>query len=241
MTEREIELLYKDNAELIPPPELKEKILIQANAEMGRKEGRKSTFSFRNITKRLMPIAACVLFIVMLIGGIFGFSNEQYQTVYIDVNPSVAVHVNRFGNVSDVEYFNEDAKEALEGIKLKGLAVEKAFEKMIDAYDRAGYFNGEAEIYISAVSKKNKNPDKILKKLSKKAEEIKGERGYSVNVSKLTAEDKSEAKEYGISPGKYRVILEIIEKNPQYTVEDLKEKSMAELKAMLSSKDKEKK
>ena len=106
---------------------------------------------------------------------------------------------------------------------------------MITVYDENGYFDSNAEIYISAVSKKNKNSDKLLAKLSEHAEKIKGNRNYSVNTTKLTAEDRTEADEYGIPPGKYRIISEIIEKHPSYTVEDLKDKSMAELKHMLTN------
>ena len=54
------------------------------------------------------------------------------------------------------------------------------------------------------------------------------------NTTKLTTEDRAEADEYGISPGKYRIISEIIEKYPSYTIEDLKDKSMAELKELLT-------
>ena len=125
-------------------------------------------------------------------------------------------------------------RDALDGVKLKGLAAEDALEKMIDAYDDAGCFENGAEIYVSAVSEKNKNYDKLLSKMQERAEKVKGERGYSVNVNKLTAEDRNEAKEYDISPGKYRVIEQIIEKNPSYTVEELKDMSMAELKKLLS-------
>ncbi|MBO5295292.1 MAG: hypothetical protein J6B71_08645 [Clostridia bacterium] len=53
----------------------------------------------------------------------------------------------------------------------------------------------------------------------------------------MTAEDRTEANEYGISPGKYRVIEQVIEKHPNYTVEELKDMSMAELKELLT-KDK---
>ena len=177
------------------------------------------------------------MFVFLLIGGMFGLGSEDYQTVYIDVNPSAALHMNRFGKVSSVEYLNEDAEKALNNVKLKGLAAEDALERMINAYDNAGYFENGAEIYISAVSEKNKNYDKLLSKMQERAEKVKGERGYSVNVNKLTAEDRAEAKEYDVSPGKYRVISEIIEKHPSYTVEDLKDKSMAELKDMLTNEN----
>ena len=188
-----------------------------------------------------MPIAACFVFAFILIGSLIGLGNEDYQTVYIDVNPSTALSINRFGKVSSVEYLNEDAEKALNGIKLKGLSAEDALEKMITAYDENGYFDSNAEIYISAVSEKNKNADKLLPKLSERAEKIKGNRNYSVNTSKLTAEDRAEADEYGISPSKYRIISEIIEKHPSYTVEDLKDKSMAELRDLLTKNKGDKK
>ena len=241
MTDKEFEMLYKNSSELTPPSELKANILLRMSEEMEKKKERKKVLSFTAITKKLMPIAACFLFAFILIGGFFGLRNEDYQTVYIDVNPSVALHLNRFGKVSEVEYINEDARDALDGVKLKGLAAEDALEKMIEAYDDAGYFENGAEIYISAVSEKNKNYDKLLEKMQERAEKVKGERGYSVNVSKLSAEDRNEAKEYDISPGKYHIIEQIIERNPSYTVEELKDMSMAELKKLLTQKPGEKK
>ena len=237
MTDKDFEKLFKESEEITPRADLKNEILAKAKQEMAttaiQKEKRSPRIS--PFAKRFMPIAACFVFVFILIGGMLGLGNENYQTVYIDVNPSIALNVNRFGKVSSVEYLNEEAEKALNSVKLKGLAAEDAFEKMIDAYDDAGYFENEAEIYISAVSEKNKNYDKLLSKMQERAEKVKGERGYSINVNKLTAEDRTEAKEYDISPGKYRVISEIIDKYPSYTVEDLKDKSMAELKDMLAN------
>ena len=237
MTDKDFEKLFKQSEVITPRADLREEILAKAKQEMETSAIGKEKKSSRifPLARKLMPIAACFVFILILIGGMLGLGNENYQTVYIDVNPSVALNINRFGKVSSVEYLNEDAKEALDGIKLKGLSAEDALEKMINAYDDAGYFGNDAEIYISAVSEKNKNYDKLLSKMQERAEKVKGERGYSINVNKLTAEDRTEAKEYDISPGKYRVISEIIEKHPNYTVEDLKDKSMAELKDMLTN------
>ena len=237
MTEKDLERLIFESEEITPRADLRNEILIKTKQEMAASAIKKEKKAPRisPFAKRLMTIAACFVLAFILIGGMLGLGNENYQTVYIDVNPSVALNVNRFGKVSRVEYLNEDAKKALNGIKLKGLSAEDAFEIMITAYDENGYFDGNAEIYISAVSEKNKNADKLLAKLSERAEKIKGNRNYSVNTTKLTAEDRAEADEYGISPGKYRIISEIIEKHPSYTIEDLKDKSMAELKDMLTN------
>ena len=231
MTEKDFERLYQNTDELTPSPALKEKMIREAAAEMEKKRAReRSSHSF---VRKWIPLAACFALLLVLGVGFFALGGEHYQTVYIDVNPSVALHVNRFGKISGVEYLNGDAEEALEGIKLKGLSAEDALESMITAYDGVGYFKEGAEIHISAVTEKNKNADKLLSKLIARAEKIKGNKKYEVSSAKLTETERTEADAYGISPGKYRVIAEVIEKHPEYSVEELKDKSMAELKALL--------
>lgn len=229
MTDKELEMLFKNSNELEPKKELKEKILMRASAE----EAKSKRSGFSLVAKRMIPIAACFALILGLVGGFFGFKNEEYQTVFVDVNPSVALHVNRFGDVSGVELLNDDARAALGDVDLKGLSAEDALEKMIKVYKKLGYLKKGAALYLTAVSEKNKNADKLLEKMIARAEKENGNKDFTVNVNKLTAEDKALAEEHGISPGKYHVIEKVIEKYPEYTVDDLKEKSMGELNSML--------
>ena len=238
MTDKNFKELFTKSKELAPRAELKNEILKKAQEEMSAKaptnENKRSRFpSFKRM---VAPIAACFVLAFLAIGVLVGLNGENYQTVYIDVNPSVSLEINRFGKISAVNYINEDAQIALDGISLKGKKAEAALEKIISAYDKAGYFSDNAELNISAV-KKNKRTDKLLDRLAEHAEKIKGNKKYTVNVSKLTEDEREEAKEYGISPGKYKVISGIIEANPEYTVEDLKDKSMAELKNLLPKAD----
>lgn len=233
MTDRAIEQLYQCSTELKPPAELKTRILMQVSAEPVVRSVRKRSDRRSVRMRRWISVAACLMLVFALMGGALILRSEKYQTVYIDVNPSAALHVNRFGMVNGVEYLNEDARNTLDGVKLTGISAEDALEKMIITYEETGYLPDDGDIYISAVSEKSKQTDKLLEKLSKRAEQCKSDRRYAVNVSELTSEDRAEADAYKISPGKYRLICEIIEENPFYTVEDLKDRSMAELKAML--------
>ena len=233
MMDRDFETLYKSSSELEPSSDLESKILLRMEQEMEKKSEHEKSLPRRPLWKRLMPFAACLLLVLGLFGGFWTLGGENYQTVYIDVNPSVALHVNRFGHVSEAECLNADAKKALNGIDLVGLSAEDALEKMLEAYVAAGYLEKDAELHISAVAEKNKNVDKLLDKLAERAERVKGNKSYEVKTSKMSAEDREQAAEYGVSPGKYRVIAEVIEKHPEYTVEELKDLSMAELKGML--------
>ena len=236
MKKKSFQRLYQESAELAPRETLKNEILAQAKQELAQHQVRnESKKKARRRRKIWMPLAACFAAIAILFGTLFGFYNENYQTVYVDVNPSVALEINRFGQVNDVEYLNDDAKEALKGVKLEGKKAEKALEKIINAYEKAGYFDAEAELYISAVAK-NKKTDKLLEKLENRAEKVCADKNFSVNVSKCTKQEKEEAKDKGLSPGKYKLISEILEQYPNLTEEELRDKPMKDLKDLLENK-----
>ena len=237
MTEKEFEGLFKNTPELEPRAELKDEILARASKELVKKDGSKSKITSASPLKKIrlwIPIAACLVLVLLVAGGAFGLSNEKYTTVYIDVNPSVAISFNRFDKVSHVEYLNADAKTALDGVELEGESSEKALEAVVAAYDRLGYFESEAEMLISAED----DDQELLHRLKSHAEKIKGNKNYTVVTQSLTQEEKEFAKEMGMSPGKYRVISEIIEKDDSYTIDELKSLSMAELNKISKSLEK---
>ncbi|MBQ9714517.1 MAG: hypothetical protein IJV83_04260 [Clostridia bacterium] len=244
MADKKLESLYQESDELTPRDGLKQDILARAQQEISLKKNRESARvnerrrAPKSSFRRWIAVVACFLFVCLLGGGFWGVYQQDYHTVYIDVNPSVALEVNLFGRVNGVEYVNEDASEALSGIKLKGKSVEDALEKVINAYAEAGYFEEEAELFISAISKNSKKTDKLLKKLAKRAEKVKGDKKYNVNTAKLTKEEKESAKEQGISAGKYKLIKEIMAADSTYTVDDLKDKAMKELKDILKKIEK---
>lgn len=233
MTDKELLELYKNSNELMPSPDLKSKIISRATVELnGRKKAK--NVQVRGIRlRKLLPIAICCLVLLSMIGAMFGFKYENYQTVYIDVNPSISISINRFDYVNGFDCINDDAQELIESTSLKGLKIEEALEKVIELFDEKNYFDEQADLYISVSSKSDKSAEKLLAKLCKKAEQVKGNKKYSVNTEKLTKEEKEDAKELGISAGKLRVIKQVIEKYPNLTIEDLKDKTMSELKNML--------
>lgn len=242
MAKKNIKRLYKDDAELDLRGGLKNEILSRATKELSLNS---NLVTEKNLTKgqnfhikKWIPVVSCFAFLIICLFGYIVIFNEEYQTVYIDVNPSVAIKLNRFERVCGVEYMNDDANEVLNGTDLRGRSASDALEVVISLYDSAGYFDENAEIYISAVSYKNKNSDKLLEKLRNKAEKIKGNKNYSVDTAVITKEEKKLSEEAKISPGKYSVIMQVIEKYPEYTVEDLKDMKMSELKKLLNKNKK---
>lgn len=232
MKDKELESLFRETPELEPRAELKNEILARAESELLEKNNtkRKIVPLYKRM-KMWIPVAACLVLAVLVLGGLWGLNNEQYQTIYIDVNPSLSVSFNRFDEVSCVEYLNEDAQKSFENIELEGLEAEVAMETIISTLENEGYFENEANILLSAEN----DSLKMLEKLKNHAEKIKGNQKYKVSTQSLTKEEKEEAKENGVSPGKYRTIMEIIELEPGYTVEELNNLTMAELNALYKS------
>ncbi len=58
--------------------------------------------------------------------------------------------------------------------------------------------------------------------------------GVNVGYGKVTEAECEAGKNVGVSPAKYKYIQQIIEKDESYSVEELKYKSMKELRRLLN-------
>ena len=237
MTEKDIEKMFEECGELDMSHVKKEDILAKAKQEIyfgaNNKEStkEKSSFPLLFTKKRFIPIVAGAALALTLCFGMIGLYNENFQTIYIDINPSVALKLNRFDRVIGVEYLNDDAKNLLSNVKLVGTNSTDALSTIITACDTAGYVNANSEIYISATAKDAGSSEKTLQKLKGHAESMHEVKDESCNINTYNAKknDKKDYKKESLSPAKYELINEIIAADSSYTLEMLKNKSMKEL------------
>ncbi len=242
MTEKDIEKMLNESEGLDMSHINQDDILAKARQELyfatpaiePQPKEKKSFFSFFT-GKRIVPIVAGLACAFTLFVGGIGLYNENYQTIYIDVNPSVALKLNRFDRVIEVEYLNDDAKNLLSDVELEGCNVEDALETVLSKCDAAGFVREDSEIYISATSKEEESSEKLLTKLKGRAESMNGEdvnKKYSVNTYNTKEEEKEKFEKSKISPAKDKIIHEIVDVDDDYDlddIEDLKGKSMYEL------------
>lgn len=241
MTEKDIEKMLAECDGLDMSHISKDDALAKAKREMhfgSAKEAEKEekTSIMRSLTvRRLVPTLAGVALAVAIFAGSIGLYNENFQTVYIDINPSVALKLNRFERVIGVEYLNEDAKELLSGVKLVGCDATEALSVVIEACNSAGYVQDDSEIYISATSKDEQKSEKLLEKLKGHTEGMKADEGetYAVNTYNAKKADKERYEKSSVSPAKYDIIEDIIDEDGEYTFASLKDKSMGELRKIL--------
>lgn len=237
MTNKDIEKMLNECDGLDMSHIKKDNILAKAkqemyfNTESVEKKKEKSSFALFFAKKRFVSVLAGMALMFALFVGMIGLYNENFQTVYIDINPSVALKLNRFERVIDVEYLNDDAKALLSNTKLVGYDAQKALEMVITACDSAGYVKNDSQIYLSASAKEDKQSEKLLVKLKGCAETMREnhEETYAVNTYNAKKSEKKEFEKESLSPAKYKVIKEIIEEDDDFKIEELKKKTMDEL------------
>ena len=239
MTQKDIEKLFSESEGFDMSHVNKDDVLAKAKQEMyfgspakEAPEKEKSALPRFFTKRRLIPTLAGIALAFTVFAGALGLYNENFQTVYIDINPSVALKLNRFERVVGVEYLNNDAKNLLSTVKLVGCDASDALTTVITACNNAGYVNASSEIYISAESNNDKDSEKILTKLKTRAETAKSQESetYTVNTYKANKAEKESYKKEELSPAKYNIIREIIDEDDDFEIDDLKGKTMDELK-----------
>jgi len=212
----------------------KTKIFLKSNFETETRQKVKKS-SFREVfgmKKLLLAASAVAVCAIFTVGG-YAYSRTPVNFVSLDINPSIEVGVNAFDKVVSVEGINEDGKKLLEGQKVTGLALKEAIAALVQEAAEQEYIaeDGSTVIAVTAESKKEG-----------KAVELRNEseQGVSLAMSNKQAiatiysdcSDlalRTEAKEMGISPGKFKLIRMLQVLDPDITLEQYKDAKVSEI------------
>lgn len=187
--------------------------------------------------------AAAMLVLVLGLGLGFGFYQENYKivsTVSIDVNPSLALHLNSKQVVVEAQAINEDGKIILENKELNGKPLCEAMDTVLDSMIEKGYLNENANsILVSVDSETEEKSTELKEVLNKDVETSLKEKKFDASVItqsvKKNDELKSKAEENNISLGKAKLIERILAQDTRYTFEDLAKLSINELNLLTVS------
>lgn len=171
-----------------------------------------------------MATAACALLVFLLVaGGWVYLTPTAYLSV--DVNPSLELGINRFGRVVTADAYNEDGEALLEELQVRFASWEEALEEILqlDVVQ-----DPQSVLSLTVAGKDQSQCSRILQQ----AEDQTSDCG-NVLCQKGTLEEREEAHQVGMSLGKYRVYEQILEWNPQFTVEEAQNMTMGELQRLL--------
>ena len=94
-------------------------------------------------------LAAACLMLLLTGAGIFSWLWFPTRAVVsIEVNPSVALSLNRFSYVINTRANNDDGAELLDDLSLNNLKLDTALNALIGAMDRQGYLTPSAQVNI---------------------------------------------------------------------------------------------
>ena len=181
---------------------------------------------------RWASLAAACFVIVFLVW--FRVNRVTDTTVYLDVNPSITLNVNRIGKVVRAEADNEDGRMLLDDMDLRGVDVDVAVNALLGSMIRNEYLSLPQNTLLISVNGKNETRSTQLRqKISANAEQtMETLLGSGVVLEQtIDLDDAAEdiAEHYGITPGKAALIIRILKDQPAWSVQDLAAMPMADL------------
>lgn len=200
------------------------------DAAPGQESGPPSNIVALNRRMRGIVLATAACLCVMVMGG--GAFHYQYQNrkiesvIGIDVNPSVELSINRKDKVLNAQALNEDAREVMEGMDLKGVDLNVAVNAVIGSMVTHGYLDDLDNAILVTVSNDS------ISKASQLRTSVVGDIEKTLQENQVRAvvydqqvierdEMKALADEYGISYGKAYFLKELIDQNKDLTMDDM--------------------
>jgi hypothetical protein len=183
--------------------------------------------------KRLASIAACFLACIFLSTGVYAYYTP-YSYVSVDINPSIALSLNRFERVISVDPLSEDAAGFIKDTKdLKNQNIDNALSEIIKSASEKGYIDENTENQVMVVvSAKNSNQEKKLASAVNKAavkELSKVNKSSEVTVEKTSVESYKTAISNKVSPGREILADKLREINPEIKDEEVRNMTVKEV------------
>ncbi|MGI6017307.1 MAG: anti-sigma-I factor RsgI family protein [Marvinbryantia sp.] len=184
-----------------------------------------------HIVRALSAAAACMAVCAI---AFYMIQLRTDATIYLDVNPSVELQINRREKVLLARADNPDGEKILDNMDLKNTDLDIAMNAILGSMVRHGYLS-EAEnlILLSVDSRDTGRAEELQKRLTTDIDEclvsMLGEGSILNQTLETTEELKKLSSEYQITPGKAYLLQRIIEKYPELSYEKLAKFTMNQL------------
>lgn len=182
---------------------------IERIRDNGYKPGQEIVMPRKNIvySGAFRIVAAAAALVLVFVGGGLTYARNFRETGYVtvDVNPSLEYAMNAKCRVIKVTALNEDAEEIAKSLKntVKGGDLESVLESTKEEFYKAGYLGEEKDnvMLVSVVS----DDSAVREDLKLAAETVAAQEDIAVYVVESTMSERREAKEQGVSTGRYEV------------------------------------
>ncbi len=150
---------------------------------------------------RYLSAAACL---ILVCAAIFGYSlyNTPVSFVYLDINPSIRLDINRFERVIDVVPLNDDAQELLSHAAISRHSTRDCMDDIVSACMEQHYLNElNTDIEVSV-----RTDDAKLRSAVETASAAIGDGELEVSVFRMDEAENDSAMEHHISARRLRAV-----------------------------------
>ena len=176
---------------------------------------------------RLGKLAAAICALALILGG-WSLYQRPTASISIDINPSVELSVNCFDRVISTRAYNEDGRMLLEQVAVMHLSCEEAVERILEEDTVSELLYAGELVMLSVIGPEGSQVERIISGMEACA--AVNEQAQCCYTAPETAE---QAREAGISAGKYRAFLELRELDPNVTVEDIRDLTMRQIRDLM--------
>ena len=198
--------------------------------------------SFRSIYRYMAAAAAMLLVVILAFQLRRPVPAAPDATIYLDVNPSLTIGVDKDEKVISVTADNADGEMILEGMNLQNVDIDVAVNALIGSMVKNGYLT-EARNFI-LLTVEGKDPDKaealrlrLENAIDKSMQNLTGGAAVFDQVADIDDDIEDLAEEYAITPGKAFLIKQLTAANPQLEYDKLAGLSIAQLYNYLKTED----
>lgn len=170
---------------------------------------------------RLMAAAACLL-LLLTVGNWFYFTPTAQ--ISIDINPSLELGINRFGQVISVEGRNDDGQVLADSLQIKYLNYNDAIHRILECDSIASLLAGDAVMTIGVIGPDGPQSFQILSDLETCTAQVQNTHCYHAHAEEVEAADAA-----GLSYGKYRAYLQLLNLDPGITPEEVQGMTMRQI------------
>ncbi|MBO8128910.1 MAG: anti-sigma factor domain-containing protein [Peptococcaceae bacterium] len=204
--------------------------------------GHEITFSDENVvryrrTGRFIALAASLLIVLIVSASMMRYLfwvPEVYAYVGMDINPSLELALDKNFEVIKAQAYNRDAEAVLEGLTLKGVAVNSAVRTILKACSDRGYLKDGPNVVITTTLVKEGQSDIDLDRRIISAVRTELEKtGQNSRAYLLHAElqDREQALKQHLSTGRYVIWQKVQEQGGTITLDELRAQGVGRLLA----------
>lgn len=174
-------------------------------------------------------IAACVL----LLSISYGYYSTPLHYLSLDINPSLELGINFLDRIVSTRAFNPEGEQLLQSQDLHHQPLETAVSRLVAQASEKGYLatDGSTTIALTAISDQPNALEKIAQQ---------GEAGATLGLAatqshaqlyhaQMSLQQRTQAMNSGISPGKYRMIGQLQELDPQQEMEQWQDRTYGDI------------